>query len=1058
MAGTLRFVGRVLRGLIAATVLLALVAGLPWALWHFIGYPLPHHVPTWAEVHGVLLGPMTTTFLLDFLACALWIVWAAFTIDVLRCTVDLARGGFGRAAAARLPDFSAAGPMHALAGVLVGAVLLSVLGNRPAPAPAASPATALGTGSPVVATAPAWQHPASGNDIVVRAAVFATQTTTGSTTAVGAPAHPESVVVLAPQNGVYDSLSRIAARTLGDAARWPEIFDLNKGKTQPYGHTFTNPNLIYPGEELALPAEATGPPVPPDNPPSQPTSPAPTPTAPPTTTVAPATSPPPTSLPPATQAPQTPSTQQAPPAATGTHSQPSATREPGFSWGAELFVGLGLAAAVSAALLIARRRHNSRYRPGSGGRDELPVAPVVYQLRLAHLRAERDDTEFDLDDDTGDDEGERRRRAPSPPPVVLGTSQTGPGRPPALAPGLGVRDGREVAVDLATARGLGLLGAGAPAAARALLIAALATATGHRATASQLAGATVVVPADDLAAVLGRGAARAHLPDALRVVADLDNALDVVEAEILVRAAASRQEGAESGSWPPLVLVARPPQQHQRLQAILDNGAPFGVLGLLLGQWQPGVTCYVREDGTISATGPGLGEALRGTRMFRLGDDDTAELLTLLHQADPDTPAEDQMGAPSAPRPRIVPLHRAGHPAPGPRQASTLETGHADDEVELEVTAAVQEAAPVDTELEILGPARASAPGVRLRPPTAGRQQPAAPRVASHDGTLDEVRHEVSAEPCPTGETATNAAETSPTTSVGGEAGAAPAPITITVLGGLRVHWNPEPGTSTTAPDTGHQEREITGALQPKTKELLVLLALHPEGTTRETLVSALWGQDPPARPTNALHTALSRMRHALATATDGAVTEIASVANGRYQLDPGKVRVDYWRFADAVDARRAAATDHARVDAYRQVVNSYGGALAEGMGCEWIEPAREAIRRDAIDAVAALARALVEDDPQQTLDLLEIARAFDPHNEALYRDIMRLQERLGQPDAIPRTLTLLTTRLAEINERPSEHALALATRLRQHHQASVDTPARQSEQDTTPQHRHAAS
>src|SRR5262249_50029098 len=148
------------------------------------------------------------------------------------------------------------------------------------------------------------------------------------------------------------------------------------------------------------------------------------------------------------------------------------------------------------------------------------------------------------------------------------------------------------------------------------------------------------------------------------------------------------------------------------------------------------------------------------------------------------------------------------------------------------------------------------------------------------------------------------------------------------------------------------------------------------------TLVSALWGQDPPARPTNALHTALSRMRGSLAAATNGAVTDVVSASNGRYQLDPARVRTDYWRFARAVAARRAAATDSARVEAYRNVVNSYGGPLAEGMSNEWIEPAREAIRRDAIDAVAALARALVDSDPQQTLDLLEVARAFDPHNE----------------------------------------------------------------------------
>ncbi|MCK2238166.1 MULTISPECIES: BTAD domain-containing putative transcriptional regulator [unclassified Crossiella] len=1015
LAGMFRFAGRALRGLIAAAVLLALVAGLPWALWHYVGWPLPNHVPTWAEVQGVLLGPMTTTFLLGFLACLCWITWAAFTIDVLRCTIDLARSGFD---AARLPDFSAAGPMHALAAVLVGAVLLAVLGNRPSPAPPTSLSTALGTGSQVVATAPAWQHPGpAGETPVVRNAVFATQTTTGDSSTVAAPTHPESVVVLAPQNGIHDSLWRIAERTLGDGARWPEIFDLNKGKPQPNGHTFTKPSLIFPGEELALPHDPSAPTVPPQQPadPDQSTPAPPTAPAPPTTAV------PPTSIQPSTPAQPAPSTQQAPPAATGTNSAP-ATSEPGFRWGAELFVGLGLAAAISAALLVARRRHNSRYRPGSGDRDDLPVAPVVYQLRLAHLRSEADD-EIDLDEDyPGDEEQQRPQRVPPAPPLVVGAPQTGAGRPPTVAPGLGVRDGREVALDLATARGLGLVGAGAPAAARALLITALTSSPDHLATS---AGAIVIVPADDLVSVLGRGATQEHLPSAVRVVADLDGALDAVEAETLVRATASREPEAEPGTWPPLVLVARPPAHHSRLQAVLDNGAPFGVTGLLLGQWQPGVTAYVRDDGSISATGPGLGEALRGTRMFRLGGGDAAELLALLRQAEPDPPATDELVAPPVPRPRIVAAHPAGNDqAQG--EADPLETGGSGaDEIELEVTAAVTQSALPDTELEILGPAQVQPPGARLRPPASGvRQVPS--RLAD-----DETEHHDEGEadePASTSEPAKPVAETPPTTTSGGEQDTSPALLTVTVLGDLRVHWHPEPGATGDA-------REITGALQPRTKELLVLLALHPDGATRETLVSALWGQDPPARPTNALHTALSRMRSALATATNGTVTDVVSASNGRYQLDPASVRSDYWRFARAVAARRAAATDSARVDAYREVVNSYGGPLAEGMSNEWIEPAREAIRRDAIDAVAALARALVDSDPQQTLDLLEVARAFDPHNELLYRDIMRLQERLGQLDAIPRTLTLLTTRLAEVDAAPTPQARGLAARLGQRHE-----------------------
>ncbi|MGH3625115.1 MAG: AfsR/SARP family transcriptional regulator, partial [Sciscionella sp.] len=490
-----------------------------------------------------------------------------------------------------------------------------------------------------------------------------------------------------------------------------------------------------------------------------------------------------------------------------------------------------------------------------------------------------------------------------------------------------------------------------------------------------------MVPADDLAAVLGRRAAHAPLPASLRVVARLDDALDALEAETLVRAADNREHNTRPGAWPALVLVARPPEhQRQRLQAVLDNGAPFGITGLLLGQWQPGVTAYVREDGTISATSPGLGETLRGTRMFRLGDDDTAELLTLLHQTQPDDPShDDEVPAPPAPRPRIVPTEPAANHHPAPGEAAPFGTGHPDvstvepvSDTELEVTAAVTPPGPANTELEILGPSRQPAPA-RLRPPAAARQQPAAPCAPDHN----EIHNDVDDDPVPTGEHATTAAESTPTTTTISETDTAPVSITITVLGALRVHWHPEP-------DTEHQGREITGALQPRTKELLVLLALHPDGTTREALVSALWGQDPPARPTNALHTALSRMRHTLATATDGAVTDIASVGNGRYQLDPAMVRVDYWRFAEAVAARRAATTDQTRVVAYREVVDSYGGPLADGLSTEWIEPAREAIRRDAIDAVAALARALVEQDPQQTLDLLEVARAFDPHNELL--------------------------------------------------------------------------
>lgn len=56
-----------------------------------------------------------------------------------------------------------------------------------------------------------------------------------------------------------DNLSKIADKELGDADAYPAIFELNKGDAQPGGGTFTNPDLLYPGQKLDLPAQADAP-------------------------------------------------------------------------------------------------------------------------------------------------------------------------------------------------------------------------------------------------------------------------------------------------------------------------------------------------------------------------------------------------------------------------------------------------------------------------------------------------------------------------------------------------------------------------------------------------------------------------------------------------------------------------------------------------------------------------------------------------------------------------------------------------------------------------------
>ncbi|MGQ0576797.1 MAG: BTAD domain-containing putative transcriptional regulator, partial [Pseudonocardia sp.] len=1019
-----------MRALVAAAALAVLVGGVPWALWHYIGWPLPTRIPTLPEVQVVLLGPMHSTLLLNVLACVCWIVWTAFSVDVARCARDAVRG-------MRMPGVLAVrtsrSPTHAVAALLVGAIAMSILGNRAAAhLPTGTPpgehrgATNTATSAPTWHTPPPFPIIGDPAQAGLRPVGFLVgqahdpgqhdrgqQVPGQEDPGPGESAVPDSVVVRAPdpRTGIHDSLWRIADRTLGDGARWPEIFELNHGKPQPDGGTLVRPSLIFPGEELRLPdlGPGTGRD---DEPPSL---------------VTPVPERPGTSNPqqPGQAVPELPDSTALPDdVAPPDHLLPdrvpevAAPADPGLSWGTEMYVGIGLASAISAALLAARRRHRRRYRPGSGRRDDLPVAPVIYQLRLAHLRngqdPDRDDernrphaaaydsparcTEWGPadtgdPDDPGACDNEMSDGAPGSDlddRDDLGADESGPawsGDAPrsagarAGAPVVGTRGGRGLALDLAGTRGLGLVGPGAAASARALLIDTLA------ALRDRGGAGCVVVPVGDLAALLGPAGAAADPPAALRTAETLDDALDELEAVIVAR---TDQRDPAS---PVVVLVARPEQLHRaRLQSILDNGSSVGVVGILLGQWRPGVTAYVDEDGTVSATSPGAGEALRGARLFHLGETETSQLLTLLHRAQPD---------PCDPDPFV--------PAPADQENDTPGDGGRESADELDPH---DELESDDSPESGYGSERGDGsgsgdpadtpPDLPTRPVT-----DLSPRPQSEGSTSSPTVPIAAPEgPAPTGRAIGDGAAGN-----GSERGDRTL-VRITVLGRPQVHWRSDP-------DAAGGEREITGALQPRTRELLTFLALHPEGARREELADSLWPESPPGRTTSSMNSALTRLRRAVDDATQGAVLDIVVVGDGRVRLDPTVVEVDFWDFDAAVTARRAASTSGQRHDAHRRVVDAYGGTLADGMAAAWIEPVRESVRRTALDAVVALARELRDTDPQQTLDLLETARAFDPYNESIYRSIMRLQSTLGLLDAIPRTLALLATRLAEFGDRP---------------------------------------
>lgn len=914
--------GRLVRVLLAAVLLAALVFGLPWGLIYFVGWPLPHRLPSWADIATTLTSPMSTTFLTDAMACILWPVWGLFVLDVAGTAAQAARG-------LPVPAVPKAGPLQSLAAVLVSTIVLSLLSTRsaaPAAAASASPR------SHVTATAPA-----------ASAELAAEPTGMTGPAPFDSRTRKDSVTVRVPSNGVYDSLWRIADRTLGDGSRWPEIYTLNRGRPQPDGHTLTNPNLVRPGWILRLPSRPShlaGSHKPPRSTPPAPPTTAPTPSH----TATPET--------PSTTAGPSPSVTPASPSAPPSVPSAGTTRtdvghahhSPGLNLPTGAFVGAGMAAIVAGALLTVRLRHRIRYRPGSGERDDLAVAPVVRALRIAHDQA------------TAESE------------LFPGVAEAATEADSASGRTVGVRDGQAVAWDLARTRGLGLIGPGAPDAARALLISLL---TDHP--------AEVLIPRADAALLLDATAAERRQPGGLHIVDDLGAALDAFEGELLRRTRTTTDpRGDEAVSDQEVVLVATPAAHaDRRLQAILDNGSTLGLAGILLGQRRPGGTLRVRNDGTVAAVSPDLAEVFAGARLFNLPADDARALLDLFADAGPT--AEP----PSPSRPLRTASDQPAPTRTSPRSGSTTNRSR-----------------PARRRL---GPG--SHQGTTTLP--AGGDSDAGAR----QGPVADVRDEADPHPAPAAATPTPALSR---VSVRTDATAL-RPLELAVVGRIRLTHHLAGG------DT---HADLTGSLAPKHREVLTYLALHPDGVRREALAGAIWPDAPRNRPYNSFHATLSQLRRALRIATHDEQTDITVHFDGHYALDRTQVSVDLWDIREALRAGRHYADDHRA--ALERVLALYTGDLAVEITAEWVEAPREALRRDVLDVIGAEVSAVREADPEQALRLLEHARALDLYNEAVYRGIGRLQARMGRRDAVPRTLALLTTALAELDAEPSQETVDL--------------------------------
>lgn len=248
-----RTFGDFVRAFFAFVALVLLVVGVPGALAYFVGWPLPHEVPSL----DLLTQDVTSDVFVNVLAVVVWFAWAQFAACVL---VEAKAAASGVGMPGRVPG---AGASQALARQLVAAVLL-LTATAASFAPGLSQLGQQLEQNQRQPAATAQQTPGGAHE--ARPAVdITTPDGDQSGPQVKEPGQKEQgqrdtkfYRIQPPEGRHHDSLWEIAERHLDDGRRYKEIYQLNKERIQPDGSKLSQASLIRPGWIMEMPADAHG--------------------------------------------------------------------------------------------------------------------------------------------------------------------------------------------------------------------------------------------------------------------------------------------------------------------------------------------------------------------------------------------------------------------------------------------------------------------------------------------------------------------------------------------------------------------------------------------------------------------------------------------------------------------------------------------------------------------------------------------------------------------------------------------------------------------------------
>lgn len=611
------------RGVASLVALGSLLAGVPTMLFVTAGVPLPHGLPSWSQFTAALTQTgIPDSAILEGLAVLCWLLWLDLALVVFTEALAASRGR-------PLPLPAFARPLQPLAAYLIASVVLavSVVSSRPVGPTVPGLRAALG------ATAGQQDRsvPLNGNQQAVEIEGQPAARSVATDEATSPP-------VVGTVGGDYsvrsgDTLWDIAARKLGDPLRWPEIFQLNRGRVEADGRRFTSPHWIWPRWILELPATAAGRPTPPPTAgngakgsvAAVPRAPSRSPSATPGTGQPPTPDVRPTSTPAAHPAPAvchspvpTPPGRSATPpspepAGTGSQAPPSRP-QPAQSVTLPTgdIVGAALAAGIVAAIAAARLR-GRRFSAGSPASRAAYLGlltPVVRRLAAARWRPQETSAEQAAEGETLAPVSNR----PEQPGVVV----------------IGEAHGNEVSVDIGQLSGTGFVGEGASGVLRHLIVAFLQHAAPDRAEVTVVERAATLAPS------------ASEVP-AVKAVPDCETAVRRLEVELVQRTRTLDEHEvpdfatlvSEHPAEPlPALLVVAP--QHvddavrARLDAVIGMGRRLGIGIVFCGSSSQGATLTIDPGGFVRAAtgGPLAGD--RCTRLYTLSPTAAAELLTVI--------------------------------------------------------------------------------------------------------------------------------------------------------------------------------------------------------------------------------------------------------------------------------------------------------------------------------------------------------------------------------------------------------------------------------------------